>query len=190
MKMNWFFETNTDGTTILKQNTFPDLSCFETDILYTIMTPRDIIHFCAQMTYIPQHIAIRITGADMSDAGALRMSQMPQQSLLATYPILPQITQAPSVLDAGVVCSSSNDPLFAGPSFGALPVSSSTSDGNYQWTGSMCDLYNPAGDSIDLESMIRNQEASLWGVGSICSSQTFESLSENSDICDGHIYPS
>jgi hypothetical protein len=138
-KMNWTFEAAADGTQVLKQTTAPELSCFETNILYTNMTPTDIVHFCARVAYIPQHIAIRIAGADVSDAvGALPFNQMAEQSLLASHPILPQ-KESSRMVSAEVVRSSPTTPQSAGNRFGAFPAR----DGDSQWTGSMGDLYNP-----------------------------------------------
>lgn len=58
--MNWKLEAAVDGTKVLKQTSFLDLSYFGADILYTNMTPKDVIHFCAQMCYIPQQVANQI----------------------------------------------------------------------------------------------------------------------------------
>ncbi len=48
-KMNWDFETTADGIKVLKQTSFPDLCHFEWHILYTNITPKDIVQFCAQV---------------------------------------------------------------------------------------------------------------------------------------------
>jgi hypothetical protein len=53
-KMNWNLETATDDSRILKQTSLPGLSFFAADILYTSMTPKDVVYFCTQMGYIPQ----------------------------------------------------------------------------------------------------------------------------------------
>jgi hypothetical protein len=64
--MNWKLEAAVDGTKVLKQTSFPYLSYFGADVLYTNMTPKDVIHFCAQMCYIPQQVANQIAWGTIS----------------------------------------------------------------------------------------------------------------------------
>lgn len=190
-KMNWKFETTPDGTKVLKQTTFPDLSCFETGILYTNMTPKDIVNFCAEMAYIPQQIAIQIAGVGLPNSvGASPTTQMSQQSLLASSPIIPQPSQSAGVLEPGAVPNSTTDSLLTGTSFGAVSISYDANDGGYQWTGSMCDLYDPAEGSIDLDNIFRNQGAIIWEAAQTSMPQSFDSLVQHSDVCDGYVFPS
>jgi hypothetical protein len=92
-KMNWNLETIAGGTKVLKQTSFPDLSYFRADILYTNMTPNEIIQFWAQVGYIPQQVADQIAGEDHFNlVGSSPRNQRPQQSLLASCPVAPSPT--------------------------------------------------------------------------------------------------
>jgi hypothetical protein len=140
-KMNWKLEAAVDGTKVLKQTSFLDLSSFGADILYTNMTPKDVIHFCAQMCYIPQQVANQIAwGDNFNPAGSLPRNQISQQSLLASCPVAPQLDQSTSLIwegEAAVGSSPACSPSV-GSGLAAFPVP-------LKWTGSMFDLYNPPG---------------------------------------------
>jgi hypothetical protein len=139
--MNWKLEAAVDGTKVLKQTSFPDLSSFGADILYTNMTPKDVIHFCAKMCYIPQQVANQIAwGDNFSPAGSLPRNQISQQSLLSSCPVAPQLEQSTRLIGEGeaAVGSSPACPSSVGSGLAALSVP-------LKWTGSMLDLPPPAG---------------------------------------------
>jgi hypothetical protein len=139
--MNWKLEAAVDGTKVLKQTSFPDLSSFGADILYTNMTPKDVIHFCAQMCYIPQQVANQIAwGDNFSPAGSLPRNQISQQSLLSSCPVAPQLEQSTRLIGEGeaAVGSSPACPPSVGSGLAAFSVP-------LKWTGSMLDLYPPRG---------------------------------------------
>jgi hypothetical protein len=140
-KMNWKLEAAVDGTKVLKQTSFPDLSFFGAGILYTNVTPKDVIHFCAQMCCIPQQVANQIAwGDNFNPAGSLPRNQISQQSLLASCPMASQLEQSTSLIGEGeaAVDSSPACPPSVGNGLAAFSVP-------LKWTGSMLDLYNPPG---------------------------------------------
>jgi hypothetical protein len=138
---DYFWKMKVDGTKVLKQTLFPDLSYFGSDILYTNMTPKDVIHFCAQMCYIPQQVANQIAwGDNFNPAGSLPRNQISQQSLLASCPVAPQLEQSTSLFGEGEAAVGSS-PAYSPPVGSVLAAFSVP----LKWTGSMFDLYNPPG---------------------------------------------
>lgn len=181
-KMNWSLETAPDGTTILVQHSVPDLSNFEARILYTDLTPRDIIHFCARMAYIPRSTAIQIAGPNSSKvAGNIQVRQMAQQSLLASSPIYSKPTQLSDVSKKHT--TSSEESPQSVEDLHTPAVSPNERCEVYEWTGSMCDLYNPAVGSIDRESTLRNSDTTLWCAASAKDPQSVAPI-QNTDSQD------
>lgn len=156
-KMNWMLETTANGSKALKQTAFPDFSHFEADILYTNITPKDMVQFCAQMGYIPQRIANQVTGEDyFNPIGSSPGNQRPQQGLLASCPVVPQLDQLSTLLGGGSIGSPDSFPVV-GSILAGFPepfngIKGEESDD--QWTGTMSDLYRPPEGSID--SMLRD----------------------------------
>jgi hypothetical protein len=155
-KMNWILETTVNGIKVLKQTSFPNLGHFEADILYTNITPKDIIQFCTQVGYIPQQIANQIAGEDyFSPIGSSLGNQRLQQGFLASCPVVAQLDKPSSLLKGGSILSSDSFPV-AGSILAGFPEPLNVVKGEElddQWTGSMFDLYNPPEGSID--SMLR-----------------------------------
>lgn len=161
--MNWNLESTTEGPRVLKQDTAPDFSCFAKHILYSTMTPKDIIHFCAQEGYIPSK-----TATDLAAEVPIH-----HQSLLCSNPTFPKST---SGAKEGIYHSQPSKFPFAETNSETSQLLGMESEPIYQWTGSMYDLYNPLGnsteqdtilgESIDLESAFRDYELNLWDVPS------------------------
>lgn len=82
--MLWVFEIGANGVMMLEQVAVPDIDSFEDHIKHTIMTEKDVIHFCAQESYITHATAIAIAGPQA----------VGQQGLLATAPVVPATTPA------------------------------------------------------------------------------------------------
>jgi hypothetical protein len=120
------------------------------------------------MGYIPQHSANQITGEDyFNRIGSSPGNQRPQQGLLASCPVFPQLNQPSTLLGGGIIGSPDSFPVV-GSILARFPEPFNGIKGEElddQWTGSMFDLYNPAEGSID--SMLREY------LGAAMSNQVF-----------------
>jgi len=152
-KMKWFVKISPDGHISLHQGSTPNIEVFESHFMHTSMTERDVINFVASQGYITQKVADTITASRPGRVGRnLRYSLYPQESLLASRPMLP--TPMPAMEVRAAI-----DPVEQMP---------------YQWMGSMSDLYNPGAGSVESQGLVNNDDT--WNMSNFSNPLGFEEL--------------
>lgn len=192
--MNWVFETDEAGLPIFKQSATPDLTQFPAYIMHTSMTEKDVVHFCARMGYITPVVARRVAGIDAAVTNATHANQRPQQSLLASAPVLP------NALPGTITVKASSQHVSQNPDLGdkippgyAAAVSnrahqvSAAQEIEYQWNGNMADLYHPSEGSIDLANAAGT--VSLWDTTNINDANSMQNFIMISGVQDGFLPP-
>lgn len=137
------------------------------------MPEKDVVLFCGSAGYIRRSIARRIVGARTNHT---------QHGLLASTPIM----------DTSYAQGASSSTPEAEPRYTDLEVPSTTPTqpvGNYEWTGSMSDLYHPSEGSIDFDRLLRSYTSNPWDTTNIDDPQAFDTFVENGGVSDGFLAP-
>lgn len=134
-KLNWSFETDSQGKRSLVQTPLPDLTAIDDHYKYSNMTESDIIAYCINQGYMP---AAKDVFKNMQDRGQRLMVSLPQfNPTQAKVEFIQEATKDPIGVHAKV--------------FGIEPDSHAFLDlqtPNLLWTGRMSDIYNPEDASM------------------------------------------
>nr|CAA06844.1 alpha-1 domain protein [Pyrenopeziza brassicae] len=174
--LSWSCTQNADGL-LFTQTTSPDLQALGQHILHSSMTEKDVVLFCGYAGYITHNVARRIVGARTDH-------RLSQHGLFASAPII----DTPDTVRG----DSSSLPLAAvpkesgveGPSTILAPMAE-----NYEWTGSMSDLYHPSEGSIDFDRLTRSYHVSPWNTTNIDNPQALDTFVESAGMIDGFLAP-
>ena len=184
-KMCWVIERDLDGVISLTQTSVPDIASFEDHIKHTIMTERDVVHFCARKGYITMAVAAALAGPQTTASNANAASQ---QGLLATAPVIPPAL--PTATNAFLALTVTNPRAAAQQVLGfdidellgparqseAANLDPAPPQKPYEWTGCMADLYSPGEGSFNFEKLGDGYSTSLYDVGDISDPQSFERM--------------
>ncbi|KAL2065448.1 hypothetical protein VTL71DRAFT_3118 [Oculimacula yallundae] len=168
-----------EGSLHFSQIAAPDLHGLDQHILHSSMTEKDVVLFCGFAGYIRQSVAKRIVGARSNH-------RFHQHGLLASAPTINASDNTGNNLD-----TSSSPPRavaeecrFEVPSTIPTPAAE-----NYEWTGSMSDLYHPSEGSIDFDGLLRSYNSNPWETTSIHDPKAFGTFIENGGMQDGFLAP-
>lgn len=204
-KMMWVLEADANGALKVRQPVVPDVDSFEVHIKHTLMTERNVVHFCAEKGYISLANAIAIAGPQQAAAAAAPVDQqgllaadpVAQQGLLAGGPVLADATSQflfKAVSDPRSAASEifgfdvdqllgpaqqselSNLPAEAEAEAQAEAQAETQAETPYMWTGCQADLYNPAEGTFDFESLGNNYGTPIFDTGNIADAQSFETM--------------
>ncbi|KAJ5040429.1 uncharacterized protein L3040_006085 [Drepanopeziza brunnea f. sp. 'multigermtubi'] len=165
--LNWTLETTTEGNLLLVQTSSPDLQTLDPHILTSNMTEKDVVDFCGSAGYIPQLVARRIGGANLSQA--------PQHGLLASTPL--GVSSSPNASGG----EASTEVAVDTPQPDLQTIQS------YPWTGSMSDLYHPTEGSMDFDQLLNDPYASAWNTVNIHDPLSLDTLVTNGGLKDGFL---
>ncbi|KAH6677649.1 alpha-1 domain protein [Halenospora varia] len=184
--MNWSVESTEDNTVVFRQIAEPDLSTFPQSIMTTLMTERDVIHFCASRAYIPQSVAVIITGPPTNAAGATTFPGS-QQGLMATTPTMPSTARSPL---PAFVQQTVQDPVAMATSLFGFDVGVMLDESmGYQWTNNMSDLYHLDGGAFDFDDMLRQTDDNAWNAFDVTDPRALDYLLEDGGLRDGFLTP-
>lgn len=180
--MSWDIGRDADGVLKMVQTSVPDVASFDDHIQHSIMTEKDVIHFCAENGYITRSVARILAGDPASPSNDSALSQ---HSLLATAPVTfpPVSTTTASFLGQTV-----NNPRAAATEVLGFdvdellgPAERSESSNlptakPYEWSNCTGNLYDAEEGSFNFEALGDNYRTSIFDVGEISDPQSFDEL--------------
>jgi hypothetical protein len=182
-KMCWQWEEKRPfNAEDLNQTSVPDIASFDARIQNTLMTERDIVHFCAQHGYISHPEAFLIAGAAQhgllatapgAPAGAPGAAIDPPTN---NYTFLVQATADPHLAASDVL--GFDVAAFLGlDEDSELPdVPSPAESVAYPWTGCLADVYSPAEGTFEYEALARHRAARHFDIGDISNPRSFDEM--------------
>jgi hypothetical protein len=188
-KMNWVVCIGGDGALVFYHTAEVDIQTFGSHITHSAMTDRDVVHFCSSVGYLPAVVARKIAGPNFSLISApVSQSQAPQQSLLASAPVLPVGTTNPLFLMAASTNPGAAASAIFGFDLGGV-VKAAREPKPYEWTGSMADLYNPAEGSIDFEHFFETDGPNEFNTTDLSDPAALNIALESGAIQNGFLSP-
>ncbi|CZT51034.1 uncharacterized protein RSE6_12117 [Rhynchosporium secalis] len=175
---NWSSTRDAEGSLHFTQTTAPNLHGLDQQILHSSMTEKDVVLFCGSVGYIRHSVARRIVGARSNH-------RQHQHGLLASAPMIgtsdTPVSPMPSI---NTTQAAAEEFICEEPS-----TMSSLATKDYEWTGSMSDLYHPSEGSIDFDRLLRSYHSNPWDTTTIQDPKAFDTFVENGGMQDGFLAP-